>query len=380
MSLNVKGDFMDPIDTVPGVYGRTHIHTGEGPKILQKIVEEKWAGKVKSVDREGNIVWKNIIGWYSNPRNEKELYKISFIDGKSNGIIDYGTVLSVEHPILTRRGYIAVGNLREDDLIATGDPLPGPRAEQGLQGTLLGDGNISKNEQLSEQHSIKQKEYLQQKIKLYAPLMKKSPDGNRKSSAGQEYSGVYSVGLKSAGKLRVIFYYSLNKSYYFHDLRKKWYPLGVKIIPQDLHQTLDLFGVAIWYMDDGHYNKYSSFALGNRTQEEVEYLQSILRNFGFESKKFQDKRGYWDIVFNRETTKGFLTAIAKYVPESMRYKLHEEACKIPFDSSFYEPEEAKTGWRRVKVIPYSTHHPRTLYSIDVESTHNFFTPGGIMSA
>jgi hypothetical protein len=67
---------------------------------------------------------------------------------------------------------------------------------------------------------------------------------------------------------------------YFSLLRKKWYPVGKKIVPSDLQ--LDPLSIAVWYFDDGYNsleNRTIKIATCSFQVPEIEFLIAQLNQF-----------------------------------------------------------------------------------------------------
>ena len=111
-------------------------------------------------------------------------------------------------------------------------------------------------------------------------------------------------------------------------LRKKWYPNGIKIVPQSL-DWMDNFTVAKWYMDDGslgHDNKQQDralFATNGFTEDEVRHLGNRLTElYGVACHTYNSKG--WCLRVNAGRDNAINTmweAIAPHIVSCMRYKL-----------------------------------------------------------
>ena len=137
-----------------------------------------------------------------------------------------------------------------------------------INGSLLGDGHITKvkygNSSFVKNQCRKHEDYLKWHFDKLFP---------------------YSCPLKNRDN------YCLGKKYYrttfntrtnliFSELREKWYPLGKKIVPQDL--KLDPLAIAIWFFDDGSNSIKSRccrFATYCFNKVECELLVKELDNF-----------------------------------------------------------------------------------------------------
>lgn len=97
--------------------GDTLVLTREGYKPIEMIVKNRWSGEVLSLDPQKKLVWRPVTRWYQSPLGSRTLYQVQYF-GQSVGYTATG-----DHPILTRRGWLAVEDLLEQDLVATGHPV-----------------------------------------------------------------------------------------------------------------------------------------------------------------------------------------------------------------------------------------------------------------
>lgn len=113
---------------------------------------------------------------------------------------------------------------------------------QTLMGSMLGDGCSNKQSKnichyrLIENHSLKQKDYLFWKVNIFSDFVPKFYV--RKNCASM------------VTKTHPIFSY-LREQFYEPEAIQK------SLIPIDLLSRLDLLGLMVWYLDDGHRKKYS---------------------------------------------------------------------------------------------------------------------------
>jgi uracil-DNA glycosylase family 4 len=353
--------------------GYTRIITEEGSKRLNWIVKNQWSGKVLSVDSNGSLVWKQVTGWYRSKLAGRQLYKVFFPDGKCNNKGEVGYIATADHPVLTRRGWIPVEELQDDDLVATGTPAPGSRGLQVLLGSLLGDACISSTGQFLENHSIQQAAYLKLKARVLNGFRPQVKEYLAKSQNGKTYQSL-SMGLA--------------KTYYLHDLREEWYPNNKKDFPITALEKLDNFGLAIWYMDDGYWRTKTKdgqirksidveIALGNITPETAQKVVKYFETQGY--RTYAVFKSTWRLFFRYGEGIRFLENIAEYIPASMRYKLPEELHSIPFNIEVYQEEAVVTYWKPVikKLLPPKPDFD-VVYCIDVEDTANFVTPAGVV--
>jgi len=337
---------------------------GGKTKTIRELVANKYNGSVLSIDNYGNLVERKVIGWHKSPRRGRKLYRLSFCHAKGSWVgHKAGCVITEDHKVLTGRGWVEAKDVREDDLIATGTPYPNTRTEQLILGTLMGDGCIC-NRKLSLSQSN------HEWAKLKAQLLQ--PFGAKVFTTSHNH-----LALRT-------------KRYpYFDYLREEFYPNGIKDISKNLVAKLNDFGIAVWFLDDGNTRiretgrPLSEIACGILPEATVAWLCQWLSAKGYECKPLHHNRKYMKIQFTADGTEKLLKAIAKYVPESMRYKL--PLGLDAFEAEWYQPEVPATFWDKVQIkeilVPMQQHKYdkfASLYCIDVEETHNFVTLGGVV--
>ena len=178
------------------------------------------------------------------------------------------------------------------------DNLPS-ECQQVLIGSLLGDGGVyikSRNAHYTEAKTTKHLEYLEWKKNILAPFF--------------------------GGK---IFLKGNKASYYSHvhplltNLRNIWYPNGKKIVPKSEFDKLNVFGVAIWFMDDGFYDYYNK-ECGISVDDFSDHERKIIKRW-FLSQGFPTCVTSNSIKFSRRPTDDFLRWIRPHVHKCFTYKL-----------------------------------------------------------
>lgn len=131
-----------------------------------------------------------------------------------------------------------------------------------IEGSLLGDGHLTKprgkgNSAFSKTQTARRREYLDWSHDLLGDY----------SSSVNEYDS-WAKGKKYR-KSKLI----CHALPVFTELRNKWYPDGIKIVPRDI--VLSPLSIAIWFFDDGsNYvpNRQCKFATYSFTTEDCEVL------------------------------------------------------------------------------------------------------------
>ncbi len=190
--------------------------------------------------------------------------------------------------------------------------------QQIIMGSLLGDGCIHNGTttfRYVEAHSIKQQDYLMWKNKFLGYNFKEFIKENKR------YVKIDKGNKKELAKIYYLFYKN-NK----------------KRVTKRILNKLEPLALAVWYMDDGHYNYRGKtvdlYTLGfgliqnklikNWLKERFN-LDCKIRKHGGKHRK-GDKIHY--ISFSTSKGKKFLNIVKPYMPPSMNYKLGGDKQKI----------------------------------------------------
>ncbi len=347
------------------------VQLGDGSwERIGRLVRSRYSGDVMSVDENGHLVPRPVVGWHATPVGDRRVFRLSYRSGKIAGKRGQVNVqLTGDHPVLTERGFVRVDALRADDRIATGQGLTA-LARDVVIGTVLGDGHLNpESAHLFMGHSVKQEEYAVFKAVLLAELSPRIEEVARAAVVGgwstHDAVHVRTIAHRSLGILRQQFY------------RPK------KGVPEWIAEQLNERTLAIWFMDDGYTRirpggrePLAEIATNSFTDHDLQVLLMGLRRLGLPAKTLR-RRIYFDVP----TTKKLSALIAPFVPPSMRYKLHPEvAAAAPFEPERLIPGEREVLFDEV-VVEDVTDQPRndkTFFCIDVEGTHNFVTAGGVV--
>jgi uracil-DNA glycosylase family 4 len=356
------------VNTLKCVRYNAHVQLGDGSwERIGRLVRNRYAGTVMSVDSDGRLIPRRVIGWHASPVGDRRIYKLTYRSGKNVGSRKTCIELTGDHPVLTEKGYVPVEELRAGDRIATGQGLS-RLARDVVCGTLLGDGSINRNSAiLTMAHSWKQVLYAAFKARLLSAELEVRTDVQEVAAvAGGErmYETVHlrTLAHRALGTLRAEFY------------RPK------KVVPEWIANDLNPRMLAIWFMDDGHTNlrgrpRAEIATVGFSDADRQVLLRGLMR-LGLPAKASR-RRLYFDVP----TTRKLSELIAAYVPASMRYKLHPDVeARVPFDPSRFEPGPAETLYDDVEIedVTDRPHPDRTFFCIDVEETSNFVTAGGVV--
>ncbi|MEX2210421.1 MAG: uracil-DNA glycosylase family protein [Gaiellaceae bacterium] len=333
-----------------------------------RLVRSRYTGEVMSVDADGSLVARRVIGWHATPVSGRRVFRLTYRSAKNAGAGRVGIELTGDHPVLTERGYVPVEALKPGDRIATGQGLSSV-AFDVLCGTLLGDGHISKRSaHLAFGHTERQGAYALFKADLLAELSPRIDELMVAAVVGGERAHpvvqVRTLAHRAIGVLRSDFY------------------KPTKRVPSWVTEKLNDRMLAIWFMDDGHLRvrtgrqPIAEIATNGFPNSDLRILQRALLRLGLPAR-IRGGRLHFDVQATRELS----ARIAPYVPPSMRYKLHPEHIEgRPHDQSRLSAGQPQVLFDEIEVEDV-TDRPRTdttFFCIDVEETHNFVTAGGVV--
>jgi uracil-DNA glycosylase family 4 len=346
------------------------VQLGDGSwERIGRLVRSRYRGDVMSVDHDGNVVTRRVVGWHATPLAGRRVFRLTYRSCKNAGASRVAIQLTGDHPVLTENGYVPAEELAQGDRIATGQGLS-ELARDIVHGTVLGDGCLQATSScLTFGHSQHQGDYASFKARLLEEL---SPDVCERRVAavagGERVYPVVHVRTLAHRALRLI--------------RDDFYQPH-KIVPRRLTHELSPRMLAFWFMDDGYMRirpggrrPLAEIATVGFSDDDLQTLISGLGRLGLPAKASR-KRLYFDV----STTERLSELIAPFVPPSMRYKLHPDVeIRIPFD-----PSRLKRGATpviyddaEIEEITDSDLRDRTFFCIDVEETHNFVTAGGVV--
>jgi hypothetical protein len=194
-------------------------------------------------------------------------------------------------------------------------------------GSLLGDGGIEKSGmqfRFSEEHTSAQMLYLEWKAIILEAEMK---------SINRNFGLTYRARTPSTQE--------------WIDLRKEWYPNGIKIIPKSILYNLDELALTVWFLDDGdkpnagvmkngepkQLNAYRISTAGFTYQDNLLLIQALHKNFDIQPTLCHEKnhsKKYYRLYFgskNRVSDK-FIEIVKRnielyQIPKIMLYKCGE---------------------------------------------------------
>lgn len=202
---------------------------------------------------------------------------------------------------------------------------------QLLVGTLLGDGSLylnkrNTNARLKIQHSEKDKDYLKFKHAILENFVTGKVIRERKSNkkTGKDYSSLLFITTTHP---------EFTKFYKLLYRRKK------KVVIADVLRKLTPFGLSIWIMDDGYYNKKHKFMdlyTMNFSYKEHLLMQNWFKErYGILPKiDYHKQAGKYFLRFNLLDTQKLVKIIRPHIIQSMRRKIGPEIQKAI--SPFFE--------------------------------------------
>jgi uracil-DNA glycosylase family 4 len=346
------------------------VQLGDGSwERIGRLVRTGYAGTVMSVDADGGLVPRRVIGWHATPLAGRPVYRLTYANAKHAGARKTSIQLTGDHPVLTEHGYVPVADLLPTDRIATGQGLS-ELAYDLVCGSLLGDASIgAKSSAVTFSHSARQRRYAMFKAQLLSELEPFVEERQMAAVAGGEavYDVVH-VRTRARRALRI--------------LRADFYRPH-KVVPEWIADELNPRMLAFWFMDDGYCRirggrrrPFAEIATVGFSDADRQVLLRGLQRLGLPAKATRGR-----IVFDADATHALSELIAPYVPPSMRYKLVPEVeAAVPYAPERFRRGPTSVAYDAVEVEDVTDRMgaDQTFFCIDVEETHNFVTAGGVV--
>lgn len=354
---------IDPLSRFGCFQAETPVNFVDGRSYpIRKIVEEKIEGEVWSYDEKADkIVPRKIVDWHYNGDVEKPEDFITVTSeavDTANGVASF--TCTRNHKVLTLEGWKQAEDLSLEDLLVTKyHSKMNQSLRSFLVGTMVGDCTMSTRSKPNGTHSLK----FQDKL---------NPDYVKWKLGKLDMYNFKEVWVNQHGT-KVPQYHS-ESAHEFTVWKRR---LGNRD-PLKVIDILDDLSLAVWFMDDGHYDSQYSHFRGllsvKRLKGNLEALQKLQR--GFEGLGLPCVVGVKDgsIRFNKDAFISLCGRICKYVPECMQYKLHPDfrGKYQEFDLEFTTTVEheyvpvlsIKDGSRR-------KFRQKGKYDISVEGTRNY---------
>ncbi|MEU3462622.1 hypothetical protein ABZ721_22110 [Streptomyces sp. NPDC006733] len=301
---------------------------GGGTITIGEVVRRRLPVNLVGMDERGNLVPAVVIDWHRNGRKDHWLditvdapvSRVSGAGGHPNRLR-----VTVNHEIHVNGGYRLACEVRPGDEVVTQTWEPSNEVLRLIRASMLGDGCVVASAtkaavaKYQEPHTVKHSAYVEA---IQSAL------GDCATNRVASTSG-YGSALLWAGSRE---YAALG------DLRREWYPDGIKRVPADL-SWLDDFAVAKWIMDDGSLSTGShnqqprlNLATNSFAQEDVQRLADRLAvMYGVRCKVYEDRGWCLRVNAGRDRSIDRLwAAVAPHVHPSMRYKIPERWRDIPY--------------------------------------------------
>lgn len=355
-------------------------------KTIEWLVRHRYGGEVLSTDDSGRIVKRRVIGW---SRARRAGQKWVAVKTSATRPRERGLVVTPDHNIWTPRGWVEAQKLRPGDLVQIPEPAMEPWQRQALLGTFLGDSSLvaspcnrarmheAEHLALAGGHAVSSG-LSEAKVAVMPDLL----------ALGQIVPG--GVRIINGKKTTVDASQKFGTSM-LHQMA--WFaPLlydrdGTRRLRIEALELLGAPGFAWWFMDDGciqkklketHRETITLVACRYPAQDVQQAAAWLTDHFGlvhaYEDKVFR---------FSVEATNKFCEYIAPHVFPLARYKMPDE--KYP-EYRLPEPAPAR-AWAEVRSAEEFTPQrgcreydlkAETRFCIEIEDTHRFFTPFGLV--
>lgn len=356
-------------NTVKCLRYNAQVQLGDGSwERIGRLVRGRYGGTVMSVDPDGTLVRRRVVGWHATPLAGRRVFRLTYQSARRAGAGRVGVELTGDHPVLTDAGYVAVEDLTLRHRIATGQGLSS-LARDVVYGTLLGDGHLDRRRaSIQFSHKARHGSYARWKAELLAELH-------------PTVSNLFVSAAVGAERMHAIVAVQTRAHRALVTLRPEFY-VPKKHVPSWLSAHLTPRAVAIWYMDAGHLRLRagrapdSEIATCSFSEQDLAVLVRGLENLGVTARP---RRGR--LQFGVAATRDLSRLIASFVPPVMRYKLHPKVAEtLPYEPELFIPGPAEVTYDTAE-IQEITDRPRsdvTFFCIDVEETQNFVTAGGVV--
>lgn len=348
-------------------FGLSRVYLADGSTMpIKKIVKNKLPVEVLSYNMEtGAIEAKPVIDWHDNgllPDGESFL-KIKFRRNYRNA---FGYLQCTRnHVVFKYQGdsivEVPAETIEPHDKLALVQPrFLSEDQWQLVYGSLLGDGEIrrsgrNRNPQLRFSHGKKQEDYIRFKSSLMGNLMAGPVRDTNHNSFESESTSLYELNAVA-------------------DYKKDY------MIPQVVADNLNEFGLAIWYLDDGNYSgNCDKWGIGKSVIYCTKYRNREIMLKAFERLGLKVKLFDKGFQFDSENTLKFHQMIARFVPESMNYKIHPKFHGLyGFDFVKDLPPKYDVIPGEVLEVSVKNTKSRRRYDLTVDGNSTYVTAGAIV--
>lgn len=340
---------------------------------IGKIVEKKLKVNVLSYNKKtGQIESKPVVGWYNNGEAEKDEFKNLTVSVPRKGSrSEFG--ITGDHILYDVDGKeIKLKDLKEGDYVkGLGAPRFNADQMQIIYASVLGDGYLrtrNTGTELSIRHGEKQADYC---------IFKRNILGYSNGSYNSKNQFEFSICRKSEVLARLE-----SESY-----EKNSSKTVKRILSKTLIDSMDLRGLALYYMDDGTLREYGingsesytiSFTINKYSREQGEILKSKFDKLtGLEFKHRIGKKYHHLKTTGKENVYKFLELVSPYMDKSMKYKIGQlntdSFATYKWDTKYLPPtlENFKISNIRNKISNIKG-VKKFRYDIEVADNHTYF--------
>jgi len=289
------------------VHGDTLVNFVDGTSVpISRVVNDRIQGNVWAYDEKTDtFVETPIVDWHINGQVES---KEDWIHIQSRSINSkggrFGITVTPDHEVYVPGGWVPASSLKVgDQLMSKYESIVNGTLADFLWGSFVGNSHIAvRSEQTAciKFQDSNDPRYLEWKIDKLTPFFDIKANGSR---------------------------YETNYIYELSKIKKELDNRNPLIFLNNHYSDL---GLAIWFMDDAHFDRRSPKSGAFRYMLSIKRLKNdepILREiarwfekrFGFLDKVSFNKEG--TLTFNQEQSLAIAETIAPYVPHEMRHKI-----------------------------------------------------------
>lgn len=344
-------------------------------KISDIVNQHKDVNVLTFNESNGRCEYKPILGYHKWERVSDMYDVVVSQQGYTCGNRKKHIVCTSEHSFYVGDNkYVKAKDLVETDTIYHRLITIDSYTKEILLGILLGDGSLSSkygvhNGAVDFGHSIKQKEYFEETVRLL----------------GEGNTNVYKR-ISGYGSEILVGHYKTNPE--FKEIVKKHCIRdGKKYVTKEWANMLTPISLAFWYMDDGSISNADDpnvrptihIATNGFSYEECENLVEMLQNKFNIVAEIRTKSTYKGntLYMNTENADKFTSLIAPYICEGMKYKLPAYLRCISYCLSDYVSTNGN-GLIRTDIISIEKlddYRGQYVYDLTVADNHNYFANG-----
>lgn len=299
--------------------GRQRILTINGWERISHLVEKQKRTPVRTWDAEsGEWLYRPITDWFTYRAKVDDIRVVEFVGPSLGDDKDWSLqsiTATVNHEVYLADGSSKlVGDLVEGDCLATWGVLPTEQQWQLAIGTMLGDASCRTSNGFTVEHSVKQIDYVNWKLRLFGSLGATFHDVDRDPSES-------SLAQKTRIRSRVV---SVASPAFVEALHALCYDeSGRKTVTKAWVEQLTELGVCLWLLDDGYLTntakKAGQVSLGGGfctcafSAEERQMLCDRLSEiYGPHFRVTGDQ-----VQFRKDGARALVESVARYVPAAV---------------------------------------------------------------